>query len=64
MLAPDEGSGVTLTQGSRTRLYVFDAPAGSSFRTMAIAINAPEQDFEHVMEAAEPIVDSFEFHAP
>ena len=57
-------TGVALEQGSRTRLYVFDVPEGSTIRTMAVAINAPEQDFEHVMEAADPIVDSFEFHAP
>lgn len=62
VLAPDEGAGVTLEQGSRTRLYLLDAPEGSSIRTLAIAINAPERDFEHVMEAAAPIVDSFEFH--
>jgi hypothetical protein len=64
VLAPDEGSGVTLKQASRTRLYLLDAPEGSSIRILAIAINAPERDFERVMEAAEPIVDSFEFHAP
>jgi hypothetical protein len=66
VLAPEDGSGTgaTLKQGSRTRLYLLDAPTGSSIRILAIAINAPERDFEHVMEAAEPILDSFEFHAP
>jgi hypothetical protein len=66
VVAPADGSwnGATLKQGTRTRLYILAAPEGSSIQTLAIAINAPERDFEHVMEAAEPIVDSFEFHAP
>lgn len=66
VLAPGDssGNGATLKQGSRTRLYILAAPDGSSIRTLAIAINAPERDFQHVMEAAAPIVDSFEFHAP
>ena len=44
------------------RLYLLDLPGGSA-RILAIAIAAPEPDFEHVVEAAAPIVDSFEFHA-
>ena len=46
------------------RLYLFDAPGGSSMRTLAIAIVAPESSFERAVEAAVPVVDSVEFHAP
>ena len=53
--------GVFLGQGKRMRLYLLDLPGGSA-RILAIAITAPEASFEHVMEAAAPIVDSFEFH--
>lgn len=56
--------GVALSQGSRMRLYMFDLPDGSSARILAIAIVAPEADFERVLAAAAPIVASFEFHAP
>lgn len=44
--------------------YLFDRPEGSSMRTMAIAIVAPESSFQKAMEAASPVVDSVEFHAP
>jgi hypothetical protein len=57
------GRGVFLGQGKRMRLYLLDLPEGLSPRTLAIAISAPDASFEHVMEAAEPIVDSIEFHA-
>jgi hypothetical protein len=57
-------TGVGLKQGKRMRLYLLDLPEGLSARILAIAISAPEPDFERVMEAAAPIVDSFEFHAP
>ena len=61
----DHGTqGVALGQGHRMRLYLLDLPEGLSARILAIAISAPEADFDHVMEAAEPIVDSFEFHTP
>jgi len=56
--------GVFLRHGERMRLYLLDLPEGMSARILAITISAPEPDFEHVMEAAEPIVDSIEFHAP
>jgi hypothetical protein len=55
--------GVALEHGQRMRLYVLDLPEGLSARILAIAISAPDASFEHVMEAAEPIVDSIEFHA-
>lgn len=57
-------SGVVLKQGERMRLYLLDAPEGSSTRILAIAIAAPEDRFETVLDATAPIVDSFEFHAP
>ena len=56
--------GVFLEHGKRMRLYLLDLPEGMSARILAITISASEPDFEHVMEAAEPIVDSLEFHAP
>jgi hypothetical protein len=58
-----EWTGVFLGQGKRMRLYLLDLPEGLSARILAIAISAPDASFEHVMEAAEPIVDSIEFHA-
>jgi len=56
--------GVALEHGHRMRLYLLDLPEGMSARTLAIAISAPEPDFERVMEAAAPVLDSIEFHAP
>jgi hypothetical protein len=44
------------------RLYLLDLPEGMSARILAIAISALDSEFEHVVEAAAPIVDSFEFH--
>jgi hypothetical protein len=55
--------GVGLEHGERMRLYLLDLPEGLSARILAIAISAPEPDLERVLEAAEPIVDSLEFHA-
>lgn len=48
--------------GQLMRLYLFDAPTGSSMRTLAIAIVAPESSFERATEAAAPLVDSIQFH--
>jgi len=56
--------GVALEHGHRMRLYLLDLPEGMSARTLAIAISAPEPDFERVMEGAAPVLDSIEFHAP
>lgn len=47
------------------RLYLLDLPGGSA-RTLAIAIVASAPNFDQldqVVEAAAPILDSFEFHA-
>lgn len=55
-------SGDDLDPGDRMRLYLLDLPEGISARILAIAIVAPEPRFESVVEAAAPIVDSFEFH--
>jgi hypothetical protein len=54
--------GDDLDRGSRMRLYLLDLPEGFSARILAIAIAAPEPHFEAVVEAAAPIVDSFELH--
>lgn len=50
--------------GESMRLYLFDMPEGSSMRTMAIAIVAPEPSFDRAVAAAAPVVDSVEFQAP
>jgi hypothetical protein len=55
-------SGDDLDRGYRMRLYLLDLPEGFSARIMAIAIAAPEPGFEAVVEAAAPIVDSFQLH--
>jgi hypothetical protein len=46
----------------RMRVYVLDLPEGMSARILAIAISALDSEFEHVVEKAAPILDSFEFH--
>jgi hypothetical protein len=52
-----------LSDETRMRLYLLDLPGGSA-RTMAVAIVvSPQDDFEQVVEAAAPILDSIEFHA-
>ncbi len=48
----------------RMRLYVLDLPEGMTAQVLAIAISAKESEFEYVVEAAGPILDSFEFQAP
>ena len=50
-------------RNNQARLYVFDVP-GSPARTVAILVMAPEPDFPAVLDAAQPILDSFEFRAP
>ena len=50
-----------LGDGNRMRLYLLDLPGGSA-RTLTIAIVARGRDFEQVVEAAAPVLDSFEFH--
>lgn len=47
--------------GDRGRFYVLDVPGGFA-RALVIMITAPESVFERVVEAAAPVVDSFEFH--
>ena len=51
----------TLDPGKRGRLYVLDLPGGS-VRALVIMIKAPEAAFERVVQAAAPVVESFEFH--
>jgi hypothetical protein len=46
--------------GDRGRLYVLDLPGGFA-RALVVMITAPEAVFERVVEAAAPVVDSFEF---
>jgi hypothetical protein len=54
--------GVALEYNQQMRLYLLDLPEGLSARTLAIAISAPDVSFDMVVEAATPILDSFEFH--
>lgn len=49
---------------NRVHLYLLDLPEGMSARILVIAISAADSEFELVVEAAGPILDSFEFHAP
>ena len=60
VMGPDLATGQAT--GEWMRLYLFDAPEGSSMRTLAVAIVAPESRFERAMETAAPAVDSVEFH--
>jgi hypothetical protein len=46
--------------GDVARLYILDLPGGSA-RTLVIMITAPEAAFERAVQAARPVVDSFEF---
>jgi len=55
------GTATGLEPGQRMRLYLLDYPGGSA-RILAIAIIATEARFERLMEAAAPIVESFQFH--
>ena len=53
-----------VAQGERGRLYVMDLPGGSA-RTLGILVTAPsEAVFQQALDAAEPVLDSFEFHEP
>jgi hypothetical protein len=45
------------------RVYLLDVPAGSS-RILAVVVFAFDRDFDEVVEAAVPVLDSLEFHAP
>ena len=53
-----------MAPGGRMRVYLLDLPEGMSARILAISISALDSVFEHVVEAATPVLDSFEFHAP
>jgi hypothetical protein len=55
-------TGVALESGHRMRLYLLDLPEEMSDRILAITVTAPEPDFERVLEAVAPILESFEFH--
>lgn len=60
---PGRGAWGGVEPGDVGRLYVLDLPGGSA-RTLAIKITAPQGAlFERAVEAAAPVLDSFEFHA-
>ena len=48
----------------RVRYYEIDAPEGSSMQTLTIVLSAAESSFARAVEAAAPVIDSIEFHAP
>jgi hypothetical protein len=50
-------------EGGRMRLYLLDLPERMPAQILAIAITAPDSEFDRVMEEAAPIVDSVEFHS-
>jgi hypothetical protein len=50
-------------EGGRMRLYLLDLPESMPAQILAIAITAPDSEFDRVMEEAAPIVDSVEFHS-
>jgi hypothetical protein len=50
-------------QDGPMRLYVLDLPEGMSARILAIGISALDSEFEYVVKAAAPVLDSFEFQA-
>ena len=52
----------SLEPGKRQRVYLVDVPEGMSMRTLAVTVTAPESRFEEVVQEAEPIIDSIEFH--
>jgi hypothetical protein len=56
--------GFNFGTGVRTRLYLIDAPDGSSMRVLAVAIGVPESSFARAVAPANSMVDSIEFHAP
>ena len=67
VLTPDDDGGsrgLTLQGNGPMRVYLIDAPEGLSMQVLAIAINAPPAQFESVVDAATPIVESLEFNAP
>jgi hypothetical protein len=53
-----------LWEDGRMRVYVLDLPEGMSARILAIAVSAADSEFERVVKAAEPVLDSIEFHTP
>jgi hypothetical protein len=61
---PGDRWGALVDDRSRMRLYLLDLPEGFTMRILAIAIVAPQERFDSVVEAAAPVVDSIEFDAP
>jgi hypothetical protein len=60
---PDNFTDLNLWHEHSYRLYLLDVPAGSS-EILAIEIVAGHRELESVVEAAAPVLDSLEFHAP
>ncbi len=60
--ADEDRAWIHLAPGNRLRLYLLDLPEGLPTRVLAMAVIAPEERFEAVLETAEPILESIEFH--
>ena len=58
-----EGSWPLYSPDNRMRVYVLDLPEGMSARTLFIAIQGMDADFEHVVKVASPVLNSIEFHS-
>lgn len=58
------GTGFQLELGSRMRLYLADVPDGTTVRTLAIAVVAPDARFDTVLATTEPIIGSIEWVGP
>lgn len=56
--------GSNLDPADRMRLYLVNLPQGLTTRILAIAVAAPKDQFDEVLEAAAPVLQSIEFHAP
>lgn len=56
------GTATGLEPGQRMRLYLIDFPGGSA-QVLAIAIVAPQERLESVLDAATPTLDSVEFQS-
>jgi hypothetical protein len=58
------GIATGVATGELMRLYLVDAPEGSSINVLVVAIVAPAETMERAAQAALPIVDSIEFRTP
>jgi hypothetical protein len=53
---------ISLWDQYQYRVYLLDVPAGST-RILAVVMYGDDRSFEDLLDAAAPVLDSFEFHA-